>query len=86
VTLDGTLGCAPTTHAASFLPALILLCVFLLPVCLRKGGLGFVIIEDFGSRESTSVRISDNELVDELTDSGILLKLKMGIENTITKV
>jgi hypothetical protein len=45
--------------------------------------LGFVVVEDSGPRESMSMRISDNELIDELADPGILLKLKMGIENTM---
>jgi hypothetical protein len=48
--------------------------------------LGFVVVEDSGPGESMSVRISDNELIDELADPGILLKLKMGIENTMIKI
>jgi len=44
-----------------------------------RGGLEFVAVEDSGSKDSTSVRISDNELLEGLEDLGILMKLEMSM-------
>jgi hypothetical protein len=47
--------------------------------------LEFVTVEEFGPKESMSVRTSDNELIERLEDLGIMVKLEKRMESTISR-